>query len=500
MTGVGRKIAKGAAWMVLFKLLERGIGLISTIILARLLLPQDFGLIAMAMSIIAALELLHAFSFDLALIQKQQTTREHYDTAWSFNVIFGVLSASLLYLLAPIASAFYEEERLQLVIYFLAIGMLITSLQNIGVVDFRKKMEFSKEFKWLLSRKIVAFVVTVSLAFTIKNYWALVAGMLAGKLTATILSYIMHPYRPRISFAASKELFSFSSWLLINNILFFLKIRSADFVIGKIAGGKDLGLFSVSYEISNLPTTELIAPINRAVFPGYATISKQLNELRHGFVNVLGVIMLFALPIGVGISLTSVLFVPILLGEKWLEIIPIIQVLAFFGVVSAMQTNIGSVFLALGNPRIITYMALLYVVILIPSLIYAVGNWGILGAAWTYLTVSVLTMPLSYHLVLKAINLSWTSIYLIFWRPAVASIIMYFCVANYLALYDYQSSILVNIFGLLSSAIIGVVLYSTITLILWRLSGKPYGAESVVLDRLSNIRVKIIAQAVSRLM
>jgi len=500
MTTIGRQITTGAAWMVLFKILERSIGLVSTIILARLLLPQDFGLIAMAMSIIAACELLYAFSFDLALIQKQQATQAHYDTAWSFNVVFGVVSAVVLVAIAPLASAFYEEQRLELVIYFLAVGMLITSLQNIGVVDFRKKMEFNKEFKWLLSKKIVAFIVTVSLAFTLKSYWALIVGMLSGKLTATILSYYMHPYRPRISFAASRELFGFSTWLLFNNILFFLKLRAADFVIGRIAGSKALGFFSISYEISNLPTTELIAPINRAVFPGYATMSKDLQQLRQGFINVLAIIMFFALPIGVAVSLTSVLFVPILLGEKWLDIIPVIQVLAFFGVVSAMQTNIGSVFLALGKPKIITYMALLYVVILIPSLIYAVQSWGILGAAWTYLAVSILTMPLSYHLVLKATHSSWVSICSIFWRPAIASIIMYFCIANYLSLFGAQSGMLVSLFGLLSSMIIGAALYVIVTLLFWTLFGKPCGSESIVLERLSSMRIKMISQLAHRIM
>ena len=247
-------MAKGAVWMVLFKFTERGLGLISTIILARLLLPADFGLIAMAVSIIAVLELLNSFGFDTVLIQNPDANRSHYDTAWTFNVIFGTASSLILFLLASPAAAFYDEPRLEMVIDFLAIGTFIQGLGNVGVVAFRKELEFNKEFKFLVAKKLISFCITVPLAFILKNYWALVIGMLAGKSAGMALSYLVHPYRPRFSLAARHELFQFSKWLLLNNLLFFLRFRSAHFIIGKTAGTHALGLYTIAYEISNLPT------------------------------------------------------------------------------------------------------------------------------------------------------------------------------------------------------------------------------------------------------
>jgi O-antigen/teichoic acid export membrane protein len=215
-------MAHGAFWMVLFKLLERSIGLVSTVILVRLLLPADFGLVAMATSIIAVLELLGALNFDAALIQNPNAERRHYDTAFTFNVLFGSVCALLLLLLAWPAAGFYNEPRLTPVIAWLALSTWIGGFENIGVVAFRKNMRFDQEFKFLLAKKLIAFAVTVSLAFALRSYWALVVGMVTSRACGVVISYFSQAYRPRLTLSARHELLHFSRWLLLNNILFFL--------------------------------------------------------------------------------------------------------------------------------------------------------------------------------------------------------------------------------------------------------------------------------------
>ena len=234
MNEINSKMARGAAWMVFFKLTERSIGLISTVVLARLLLPADFGLVAMAMSMVAVLELLGAFGFDMALIQRQDAQRHHYDTAWTFNVLFSVVSATVLVILAIPAAKFYNEPRLDNIMYFLALSSLLQGFENIGVVAFRKDMTFDKEFRYLLGKKLAAFLVTVPLAFLLRNYWALVIGILTGRSFAVLLSYYVHPYRPRFDLSGRHDLFHFSKWLFISNVFYFLRVRSADFIIVEI--------------------------------------------------------------------------------------------------------------------------------------------------------------------------------------------------------------------------------------------------------------------------
>src|SRR6185437_4494802 len=227
MNDLNRQMAAGAAWMIFLRLAIRGLGFISVVILARLLTPADFGLIALATVIIAALELMSAFSFDVALIQKQGQSRAHYDTAWTITIIFSAITGLILVALAYPAARFYGDPRLQPIMYVLAAGTVVEGFQNIGVVAFRKEMDFSREFGFQISKKIFSFVVTVPLAFWLRNYWALVAGIVAGKAAGTIVSYMAHPYRARWSTAAWAELFHFSRWLFLNNFLGFLRARAS---------------------------------------------------------------------------------------------------------------------------------------------------------------------------------------------------------------------------------------------------------------------------------
>ena len=179
MASLTRKVAHGAAWMVILKLVVRSIGLVSTLILVRLLEPSDFGIVAMAMSIVAALELLTAFGFDITLIQNQKADAAEYDTAWTLNVLLGAGAAVLLIVLAHPAAGFYEEPALVPVFQVIAIVSLLQGLENIGMVDFRKHLKFEKEFLFHVLVKMFGFVVTIALAFKLRSYWALVLGTVA---------------------------------------------------------------------------------------------------------------------------------------------------------------------------------------------------------------------------------------------------------------------------------------------------------------------------------
>ena len=164
-----KAIAKGAAWMLLARLAERCLGLVSLLVLARVLVPADFGLVAMAMSVIAFVELASTFGFDLALIQREHLTREHYDTAWTFQVAVGFLCAGLIAAAAYPSAWFYDEPRLIPVMFVLAISRVLQSFENIGTVDFRRRMDFSREFAFSAWKKIVGFVITVALAVALET-------------------------------------------------------------------------------------------------------------------------------------------------------------------------------------------------------------------------------------------------------------------------------------------------------------------------------------------
>lgn len=487
MKDIDSKIAKGAAWMVSFKMIDRGLGLISTVILARLLVPEDFGLVAMAMILIAALQLLIAFSFDVALIQNPNAGREQFDTAWTLSVLFCTLCGAILALLASTAAKFYAEPRLELVIYLLALGFAAQGLSNIGPVIFRREMRFDREFKFLLGKRMASLLVTIPLAFWLRNYWALVIGQLTGTFVSVALSYYVSDYRPRFSLKAKVELFHSSKWLMMNNILQFLNGRAAELVIGRLGGAGTLGVYTIASEISTLPTTELVAPINRAAFPGYARVAADIEALRSSFLNVISMIALFALPAGIGIVSVADLMVPAVLGWKWLPAIPLIQILAIFGVIQALQTNISYIYLATGHLAYVTVVGSIQFVILLGLLVPGILYWGATGAAWAFLGTVLLMTPVNQYLIARQLQLSTTAFGARLIRPLAASILMAAAVAGVKSLFVLKGENASYLVALLLCVFAGALCYSIALYSLWRITGSPPGAERTTFGKIEQV-------------
>ncbi len=175
--------------MVVLRLTVRGLSLISTLILVRLLDPADFGIVAMAMVVVAGIELFAAFGFDVTLIHKQDAGRAEYDTAWTISAILGFASAAAIALLAYPAAQLYDEPRLVPVFQVIAVASILEGLKNIGLVEFRKQLQLEKEFAFQVAVKLIGFVFTVSAAFWFRSYWALVLGILVTRLASLVLSY-----------------------------------------------------------------------------------------------------------------------------------------------------------------------------------------------------------------------------------------------------------------------------------------------------------------------
>jgi O-antigen/teichoic acid export membrane protein len=482
MKEISNKIASGVAWMVLFKVIDRSIGLVSVLILARVLTPADFGLVAMAMSVVALIEMMGAFGFDTALIQRRDAERRHYDTAWTFAVLFGVATTILLLALSVPASEFFHEPRLKWILPVLAAGALIGSFENIGTVNFRKEMNFWQEFRFLVSKKIASFVVTVTLALYFRSFWALIAGMVTAKVCSVWISYRAHPYRPRFTLAGKSDLLHFSKWLFLSNFVLFLQNRADSFILGRTVGAANLGIYNVASEIAALPSTELIAPINRAVFPAYSHLAADLSELRNKFLTVFGTIAVLAFPVSIGLACVAAPAVQVLLGPQWTAAIPLLQLFTVCGLASALQSNLILVIVALGKPKVNTLMSGGMLILYLPAVIVASINYGVLGAAWTHLVMSVLVLIPLHIVFLRLVELPATAYFGSLWRPCVASVVMAAVILALQAEAPYMLHSL-PIVELITYVLVGALSYVIALLALWYLAGKPENsAESSLLS------------------
>ncbi len=476
-SSVGHEMAKAGGWMIAARLGVQAIGFISTIILARILVPADFGLVALATTFSAALQAVSEFSLDVVLIQNQSASREHYDTAWTLSICRNTALALCLAAGAPSIASLLGDQRLTLIVYFIAASTFVDGLANIGIVNFQKNLTFHKDTAFMIVGKLGGFVVTVPLAFLWKDYWALVAGLMAGSLTRLALSYLMHSYRPRLSLARWREIMNFSKWLLLNNVCAFVFSRSDTFVIGKILGAQAVGIYGIAYEIANLTTSNLVTPLRRASFPGYAKVSADLDNLRMRFLDVIALVLLIGAPMAVGIGTVASPLVHVMLGPQWLGSIPLIQVLSIYGLLSLLGTGSGPIFLATAKPQYIMYILGGSAAVMVPSLIIGVGVAGALGAAWAVTMTAALTVCIDFWLITRLLGLRITVLMSVAWRSIAASCAMVLAV---LELQDYLGSP-VSTAGwaviLVEVVAAGILVYAGSLFLLWALSGFPDGAE-----------------------
>jgi O-antigen/teichoic acid export membrane protein len=479
------KMARGAVWMILFKWVERGLGLLSTLFLVRLLSPADFGMVSMAMSFIFMAELLTAFSFDVALIQNQAATESHFNSAWTANIMLGgIITLMMLALSSPVAR-FYHQPAVLPVICALSLGPFLGSLENIGIVAFRKDLDFRKEFLFQVSRKMLAFAVTIPLAFTLRSYWALVAGILASKAGGSALSYWAHPFRPRLSLAEVPSLLRFSRWMILGNFVNFLKERSSDFILGRFFGPGPLGIYNVNNEFASLPSNEMGQPINRALLPGFAKMAGNIQAISRTVLNAMGVVAILAIPAGAGIFAVAPFLVPVVLGEKWISGVPVMEVLSINSAVLVFHGTIVTVLVATGNPFSATRISSIYVMVMLAGMFGLTGRFGPLGAAYAVLIACFLTTPLYLWQIRRAAGVGQRDFLRVVIRPALASFGMIASVRALLPAYEMGMSHARAGIILGTAVAGGAAVYLAGMLLIWGLMGRPEGAESQVLSRLA---------------
>lgn len=479
-SGLGRRMAGGAAWMILAKLVERGLGVVSTLILVRLLLPADFGIVALAASLIALLEVVTALGFDNALIRDQNATRDHYDTAWTLNLMFAAGMAVAMVALAIPAAQFFAEPRLAPVVMALAVVPLLQRAENIGVVAFRKELEFRREFLFVAAKKLAMVCTAVPMAFFFQNYWALVAGTIAGRLVGSAMSYAVHRHRPRFSLARWRDLFSFSRWLLVINVASFVRERYPDLVLGRLVGATGLGLYTVGAEIAQLATSELTAPINRAVFPALSRVAGDQHALRREYLSASGMTWLLALPVAFGIAAIAPVLVPTLLGEKWMAAVGVVSLLAWAGVLQIIQSTTYAVFLATNKLSVPAAIGVCHAVVLMVALPVVGTRMGVEGVLLVILGARMIVTPINMAYLIRISGLAPSALLAILWRPVLAASIMYVVVVKYLGSAIGPASL-----GVLFAAIaLGAVCYVAGVLVLWWVSGRRDGAEQGISNEL----------------
>ena len=463
---------------------DRLIGFVSTLILARLLAPEDFGVIAMASLVIGLADVLLDLGVNVALIRNASATPADYDTAWTLRMVQAILATAIVAAAAPWAAVYFTEPRLVPVMLALSASFVLSAAENIGIITFQKEMLFTRDFKFLFTRRMFGFVVTIAAAFWLQSYWALVIGSLAGRAFGAGLSYVMHPMRPRLSLEKWRDIFAVSQWLLLRNSANFLDARLHQMVVGRREGTEVMGIYALADEIAALPTTELLAPLNRVLFPAFVRVKDDLAELKRVYLLALGVQALIGVPAGVGLALVADEAVQLLLGVKWRAAASFIEVIAIANVVSAIGVSGIYVMLTLDQSRFTAIYSWMQVFVFTAGAFLLLPEGGALSIAWLRLAVAIFGIGFFYAMLKRVLkDLRSVEIVATIYRPLLAAALMSAAVIELDTLAHW------GVFPLICAKIaLGALAYTTGVVVLWSVAGRPPGPEAYLIK---NIRAFI---------
>ena len=478
------KLKLGAILMITMRWAVRLMGLVSMVILARLLTPEDFGIVAMAMVFQALMEGLVNLNVELAIIRNQQAEKAHYDSAWTLGLVQFAVIGAILASLAGYAAEFYDEPRLEAVIWVAALALFVRGWVNIGVVDFRKDLNFRLDLKYNLAVNAVRVVCTIGLAFLLRSYWAMVLGILAGSIAAVVISYAMSPRRPRPSFERTREILSFSAGVWLVNLNSFFSRQADRLIMGRLLPMGALGGYSVAIDLARLPSAELILPMSRALVPGYAKVKHDVERMARLFKALLGAVAVLSAPIAFGFPLIAGDFTFVVLGEKWTFIVPMLQIAAVLAVIELVAGCNRPLLLAAGSMMMLNIVLTLETIIGL-SAIYPAYLWrqeeGVL-LTFTAVRCAVLLGLLGLSAV--TLRVRFGELLQSFLRPFLAGAVM---AAGVWSAHLPDLNPWLRLPWLLG---VGGLLYAVALFGIWHLCGRPNGIERSVIDHVGGLIAK----------
>ena len=475
-------VFKGVLLTVSMRWVSRLIGLVSTLILARLLVPEDFGITAMAAVVLGLMATLLDLGVNIALVRNAQATPEHYHSAWTLRLMQALVIAVALLAAAPIAGEYFRDERVTPVLMLMALNVVIGSLENIGIITFQKESRFGREFQFVLINRLFSFACTVSLALALRSYWALVLGSTLGALFSVAHSYVAHPMRPRICTAKLRELFAVSQWMLVQNIGGYFDLNLHKLLVGRRDDTATMGAYSIASELASMPSSELLQPLNRVLFPAFVAIKHDLAQLKRTFLLAQSLQVMIAMPAAVFLALLAAELVPVLLGQQWGKAVPLLEILALGYALSAFQASAWYVSITLGQERRCAAVSWSQIALFV-LLAWAVLP-GVQAEQIAKLRVVVSAAGLGFQLWIAARALGNVSPYDMLrgiWRTATAlgvTVALVFSIP-----WPALSAFVI----LPLKASFCAVSYAGAVWLLWRLCSRPKGAESYIADRVTEV-------------
>ncbi len=390
-----QKVFRSGFWVLLGQGCKQLGGVLRVVILARLLAPEDFGLMGIALVTLGFLETFAETGYQSALVQRTGDIQPYLNSVFTVQVLRGLALGLILLTGAPWAGSFFKNPEAVPLVQSVALIVVFRGLINPGVVVLQRELNFRKQFIWNITEFGTGLILAIGLGFWLRNAWALVLSSIGATAVQAAMSYVVAPIRPGFGWRwpLIRELSQFGKWMMGLNCIVYLSLNLDNVAVGRILGTAALGFYQVAYRIANLPATEISKVASIVAFPVYAQLQEDRTRTERFFFANLAVVVLAGLPLVFVCVFLGEPLVKLVLGEKWLPAVSILQVLSLYGQLRMLSAVGGPLFQGLGRPAYDTKMNLIRLFVLAALIFPLTTRWGAVGAAWAAVASVAATLP-----------------------------------------------------------------------------------------------------------
>lgn len=475
-----QRVARGAAWILGAGAVARLLGAVNTIVIARLLAPDDIGVVATAAVAMQLLQGISDFGVSQAVVRFRDATRDDLNTLFTLSVLRGALIGAVLLASAPVAADFYDEPRLFWAFAAMALFPLLTGFINPRFYEFERDLKFSREFIVIILNRIAGVAVSLTVAILFRSYWAIILGMLASAVVHLALSYALRPNLPRFTLKSAGKMLGFSGWLAGVSFMAALNNKLDVPILSRLAGPGGSGVYYMGLHLSELAAGQIASPMTRAIFPGLSELQGDPERMRAAFLRGVEALGVFAMPAAFGLSFVAGDFTHVVLGEKWSAAAPVIALLAPVIGLQSLFFATQAYAVALGRTRLVFFRELIFFLIRTPVFIWAALAYGLNGAVAAAAASGLVHVGLNLAIYAQAGGGRFWDPLVKARRPLAAAAMM---ALWFLFLRPHLGAVegLAPALRLGVDVLCGALIYVTALSLFWRAEGAPDGVERQVL-------------------
>ena len=480
-TSTSTRTMISSGWLIGSRLATRALDLVGLLVLARILTPADFGIVAIGMTLVQLVEAITELPVSQVLVRSPSITSPLLSTAFTLSLIRGsVLAVGLLGLSLPF-SLLFREPRLLGLISFLSLAPILRGFVSPRMVVFARAIDFRREVLLELVSKVSALLISSLAAYLTRSYWAIALGTVCTPLILVLGSYALAPFRPRVSLAEWPAFRSFLGWSTAAQAVTAINWQSDRPILGLFVSPSLLGTYSVANDLSLIPEQALVKPVYRPLLSGFVAVLNDRERLRQAHLKAAHMIVAVGTPALVGLALLATPATRLALGGKWLAAAPVVQWLALTLIIPLFPVALGPLAVALGRTRVFFNQSLVELCLRLPLTAFLAWRFGVAGLIISRLLTGIINTATSFFYVKRLVRLSYKAQLLVGWRPLSGGVAM--AIVLLAARQGLKSlSGLWLATGLAGCAVVGILTYVGVNVGLWLVVGQPRTIEATILE------------------